>query len=303
MNHKIKGITNYLCTLKSSILHPSLSDSFNEIRVRNQNDIFDFIPFGHPYRPMTPAILFVLKGTVVLKEQINTHTLYENWMMIIDTSSVYEVLEVSEDLEIRLLAYSRTYLDQIAIQLNKIKVYDNLKKQLKRKFLLDAYEMTRLIRNIDALVLYIQSESKMTYYLEIIHHHFIVILYHLASIVEKGNDEEFDKLTRNQKILYEFVQLVASHYLETKSVEFYANKLQMTSRYLSRVIKEESGNTPNEIITQYILNEAKAQLSSTLNPIKSIASELHFSDQYSFAHFFKKHEQMSPSEYRKQFLT
>lgn len=280
----------------------SSSNIFNEIRVRNQNDIFDFIPFGHPYRPQTPAILFVVKGKVILKEQIKLHELGENWMMIIDTSSVYEVIEVSNDVEIRLLAYSRMYLNQIAIQLNKIKVYDNLKKQLKRKFLLDTVEMNRLIRNIDALLIYIQSESNMTYYLEIIHHHFIVVLYHLASIVEKENDEEFDKLNRNQKILYEFVQLVSKHYLQTKSVEFYANQLKMTSRYLSRVIKEESNSTPNEIITEYIFNEAKAQLSSTLNPIKSIASELHFSDQYSFAHFFKKHADMSPSEYRKQFL-
>ena len=55
------------------------------------------------------------------------------------------------------------------------------------------------------------------------------------------------------------------------------------------------------VISEFILNAAKAKLSSTRKPINVIARELQFSDQYSFSHFFKKHEGLSPSQYRNQF--
>ena len=108
-------------------------------------------------------------------------------------------------------------------------------------------------------------------------------------------------MTRSQEISLSFIKLVAEHYKQEKTVEFYAQKLMLSTRHLTTVLKQILGKNASEIISEFTLNDAKAQLSSTSKPIYEIARELQFSDQYSFSHFFKKHEKLSPSQYRNQF--
>ncbi len=79
-------------------------------------------------------------------------------------------------------------------------------------------------------------------------------------------------------------------------------KLGISGKHLSNVLKQENGKSANEIISEFILNEAKAQLSGTTKSISKIADNLQFSDSYSFSHFFKKHQKISPIQYRKHFL-
>ena len=273
---------------------------FKDISIINQDHIFEYIPMGHPIRPRNTAILFVSNGSVTLKEHISVHVLEKNSVIIIDTNRVYEVIEASDDVEISLLVYKRSYLDKVALKLNKIKVYDSLKKQLKRIFKISTSEMDMLNQNMDMLNYYLQEKTEITYINEIVEHYFIIILYHIVSVVEENN-EDLAEMTRNQQIVNDFILLVSENYLNTKSVQFYAEKLHITSRYLSYIVKLETNKTPNDYITEFIINEAKAQLSTTTNSIKEIAINLNFSDQYSFSHFFKKHLNITPVQYKKQF--
>lgn len=73
----------------------------NSLYIYTENDIFEHIPLGHPYRPKYSAILLVKKGNVKLKEQINLIEMTDNSLILIDTKNVYEILEMSGDLEIR----------------------------------------------------------------------------------------------------------------------------------------------------------------------------------------------------------
>ena len=94
-------------------------------------------------------------------------------------------------------------------------------------------------------------------------------------------------MSRSQEIVLDFIKLVSNQYLEEKSVDFYAQKMMISTRHLSTVLKQEIGKSASEVISEFILNAAKAKLSSTRKPINVIARELQFSDQYSFSHFFK----------------
>ena len=278
----------------------SLNLKIQNIKIINEKNIFEYIPMGHPIRPQNTAILFVKKGCVLLKEHVSVHSLESNSIIIIDTNRVYEVLEASDEIEILLLVYERSFLDKIALKLNKIKVYDSLKKQLKRIFNISSSEMDIIFTNLKLLDFYLQEKKDITYIKEIVEHLFMIVLYHIVSVVEENN-EDVTEMTRNQQIVNDFILLVSDYYLQTKSVQFYADKLHITSRYLSSVVKLETNKTPNDFITEFILNEAKAQLSTTNKAVKVIARDLQFSDQYSFSHFFKKHLKLTPLQYRKQF--
>ncbi|MGL4581454.1 MAG: helix-turn-helix domain-containing protein, partial [Flavobacterium sp.] len=208
---------------------------------------------------------------------------------------------ITEDAELRLLSYDKNFLETASFKLHRLKIYRDLKTQLQRNFHISKPEIDIFWANVESLAYYLQHFDEIEYAEFIIEDYFNIILYHIVSIAVPLNDDPSKQMTSQQKITYRFVMLVSDHYLETKSVQYYADQLQLSIRHLSTVVKDTSGKTPNEIISEFIFNEAKAQLSTTTLPIKHIANKLNFSDQYAFTHFFKKHQGSSPTEYRSLF--
>ncbi len=95
-----------------------------------------------------------------------------------------------------------------------------------------------------------------------------------------------------------FVSLVAEHYRSAHDVAFYADRLCITTRYLSQVTDNVVAKSPKQIIADYLLSEAKTYLGTTRLTIQEIADRLGFSSQALFCKFFKSQEKTSPSEYR-----
>lgn len=274
---------------------------FDNLRLIDQDNIFDYIPMGHPHRPASPALLFVLNGSVKLKENITFFDLKANSLVFIDSDRVYEVLEVGKNTEIILLGFKSIFLQKISFKINKVHLYNVLKAQLKRDFKLPFHQMQLMVNSLNQIKMYEMQKNELKLANEIIEHCFIIILLHIASIVESNIKERHELMTRSQKMVNEFILLVSDNYLQHKNVQYYAEKLGITNRYMSSVIKKETGKTPQDFIAEFIVNESKAQLSSTTKDIKEIAEFLKFSDQYSFSHFFKKHLNINPTAYRKQF--
>ena len=105
---------------------------------------------------------------------------------------------------------------------------------------------------------------------------------------------------RSIDIYNRFVSLVAEHYRTAHDVAFYADRLCITTRYLSGVTDNVVGKSPKQIIADYIMSEAKTFLDTTCLTIQEIADRLGFSSQVLFCKFFKSQEEISPSNYRKQ---
>ena len=105
---------------------------------------------------------------------------------------------------------------------------------------------------------------------------------------------------RSIDIYNRFVSLVAEHYRSAHDVAFYADRLCITTRYLSGVTDKVVGKSPKQIIADYIMSEAKTFLDTTRLTIQEVADRLGFSSQVLFCKFFKSQEKTSPSDYRKQ---
>jgi hydroxymethylpyrimidine/phosphomethylpyrimidine kinase len=113
--------------------------------------------------------------------------------------------------------------------------------------------------------------------------------------------KETDARNRRSIDLYNaFISLVAEYYRDAHDVRFYADKLCITTRYLSGVTDKVVGKSPKQIIADYLLNEAKNHLATTRLTIQEIADKLGFSSQALFCKFFKMQESTSPSAYRNQ---
>ena len=105
--------------------------------------------------------------------------------------------------------------------------------------------------------------------------------------------------SKQNVLLDRFIKLVQENFREHRNVRFYADRLCITPKYLSKVIKDNSGMSAGEWIDNYVAMEAKALLKSANMTVKQIIDELNFSSQSFFGRYFKRIVGVSPKEYRK----
>ena len=102
-----------------------------------------------------------------------------------------------------------------------------------------------------------------------------------------------------ERITLDFRNLLSKHFLEKKDVAFYADKLNITPKYLSEVLLAETGKTAKALIDEHIFLEAKSLLKQTNMTVQEICHWLGYSDTVYFTKAFKKKENMTPLKYRK----
>ena len=107
------------------------------------------------------------------------------------------------------------------------------------------------------------------------------------------------KPSHQAELMMKFIRLVEDNYREYRDLEFYADKMGITAKYLSRAIKTQSGKNALQWIEHYVILYAKSQLASTNKSAKQISYELNFPSQSFFGKYFHRIVGISPIEYRK----
>lgn len=98
-----------------------------------------------------------------------------------------------------------------------------------------------------------------------------------------------------------FMSLLADNYTSAHDVTFYANALNITTRYLSQITNDVCSRSPKQIIDDYLVRESVQLLRTTTLSIQQIAYQLGFSSQIAFAKFFKAKRGCSPTMYRNNY--
>ncbi|HIY46786.1 MAG TPA: helix-turn-helix domain-containing protein [Candidatus Alistipes faecigallinarum] len=110
--------------------------------------------------------------------------------------------------------------------------------------------------------------------------------------------ESSEITTRQTELFHRFVSLVHEHCTREREVTFYADRLCISTRYLSTIVRSVAQTTAKEFIDHTVALEIKMLLKSTDLSVQEIAYRLHFPDQSYLGRFFKKHTGESPTEYR-----
>lgn len=129
------------------------------------------------------------------------------------------------------------------------------------------------------------------------------IIENLISVFYYGGVSSFDNsiesnLKYNNHIVANFLELVQHHYREQRLIQFYAGKLCITPKYLSKLVKEHTGRAAADWIEQHVIIEARAMLQSSDMSIQQIATSLNFPNQSFFGKYFKRATGVSPKQYR-----
>lgn len=99
-------------------------------------------------------------------------------------------------------------------------------------------------------------------------------------------------------LLQRLVELIELHYRDSHSPSDYARLLHMAPKSLGHLVKRHFGRTLTELIRERVLKHAKWQLLHTLRPVKEIAHEVGFQDEFYFSRLFQRATGCAPTVFR-----
>ena len=245
--------------------------------------------------------MFIKSGSIKLKQHLNDIELSANTFIVTDPQTVYELISISDDFQSRMVSYKRDFISALSLKFNRLITYRYFRQQMNVAVPFSQDDLEVVWKSVNFLKYILDSETEMTYKKEIVEHLFSVFCYQMAGIISNEDNNSMNQMSRQEEIVFVFLNDLASHHLNNRNVEFYAERQSITTRHLSSVVKSVTGKSASEIIALIVINEAKVLLNSSKKPISEISTILGFSDQYSFSHFFKKHLEISPSQYRQQY--
>ena len=121
----------------------------------------------------------------------------------------------------------------------------------------------------------------------------------LFSMIDEKKFIHYIKDSRQYKFFSDFINTLNLKHKEERSVQYYAEQLHITPKYLTTIVYKYTGLTASQAIDQYIIYSIKQTLYNNEYNIKKISLEYNFPSQSFFGRYFKRITGMSPLAYVK----
>ena len=287
---------------QGSIVNDNLSDDLfiAEMHYESKMDIIEYPCRFHGY-----MAFFCIKGEFEVEINLKKFTIRKDSMFIYTPGNIVRVINIdprekesvhfvvvaiSEDLmSSTRFDFSKLYNESLRLLESPCVVINENERGLYRKYF-------DLIQEVSKMRMPNMRESVTALISSIFYLMGAMWTDRLTAAKKNGGDE---MSTRSKIVLEDFLMLVRDYHTKERSLSFYADKLYLTPKYLSKLIKSVSGKSAHEWIDSFVILEAKNLLKYSDMSIKSIVYELNFPNQTTFYRFFKTKTGMTPSEYRK----
>lgn len=287
---------------QGSIVNDNLSDDLfvAEMHYETKMDIIEYPCRFHGY-----MAFFCIKGEFEVEINLKKFTIRKDSMFIYTPGNIvrvtnidpkekesvhFVVVAISEDLmSSTRFDFSKLYNESLRLLESPCVVINENERELCRKYF-------DLIQEVSKMRMPNMRESVAALISSIFYLMGAMWTDRLTAAKKNGGEEVS---TRSKIVLEDFLLLVRDYHTKERSLSFYADKLYLTPKYLSKLIKSVSGKSAHEWIDSFVILEAKNLLKYSDMSIKSIVYELNFPNQTTFYRFFKTKTGMTPSEYRK----
>ena len=269
----------------------------------SDNRILDILRY--PIRFDGYILFFLKKGHYHIDFNLKTYEVHEGSLLVTVPGNIIRVGQVDKDrlsdIELAYVVLSRQFISGLQLDFNKVfqdsvQVLENPCIVLNEEQLALAESYFLLARQVVQSSLSNKRNiiggllSSLSYMTEDIW---------TGQLSEKGKPL-VDSSARASLTYDRFMKLVTEHHSQERGMQFYADKLCLTPKYLSKIVKEASGRSGPEWIDAFVILEAKNLLRYSDESIKEIAYKLHFPSASVFNKFFKANTGLVPSDYRRR---
>ncbi|MBR4963933.1 MAG: AraC family transcriptional regulator [Alistipes sp.] len=236
-------------------------------------------------------IIICTSGSALIKVNLQEYNIEAPKLITLMPGQIGELLEKSSDFGGYAIALSRRFIDMVNLpgwQRQYMTLYNNPISDIDE-------DMHIAMRTFYAILYRAAANDKNPFRLQVIEN--LIRVFYYGGISSFGSKSSNSESCKNN-IVERFIELVQTHYREERLIGFYANKLCITPKYLSKLVKENTGRSAGEWIESHVILEARAMLQSSEMTIQQIATSLNFPNQSFFGKYFKRAIGLSPKQYR-----
>jgi AraC-like DNA-binding protein len=246
--------------------------------------------------------MFVLtacvRGRMEVEINSENHTLDSNSMLICTPNCLITNCMLSPDFDGMILCLSQRIITE---SLSESDIWNRAFRFSTNPIVHVREDSLKLLKIYGSLFYEYKRNKRKTFQKEIITSIVRAALYEMLSDIDTDTVPVGNNLLRQSDVLFKrFMELLTSCKVKPRTVNWYANRLCVTPKYLSTVCKQVSGKTAFEWINEYVGVDIKHMLKNTNLSIKEITDELNFPNMSFFGKYCRNHFGISPSEYRKQ---
>jgi AraC family transcriptional activator of pobA len=263
----------------------------------NKNDYFyvqinDHPYIDEPYRAESYAIEFLKKGSIIMQTRLTKIVIHAPAIITLGPSVIRSFTKNSDEILMDIIFFKPQFFLKNQANVFFLNQYDFFDNSQMHVFSLEKGAKIKFGKIFDLISDTLNSNNNNQS--SILRSYLYILVFELDAIKQTITDNY------DQNPLFEkFKEILAKEFLRERSVGYYADSLNVTRKYLSEVIKKNSGKTAGDWIDDFIVLEAKVLLQDKTLTINQISEMLNFSNQSVFGKFFKNHTGFSPLEYRK----
>lgn len=243
------------------------------------------------------AILFCRKGSAQATVNQYQGEMRRNTLVLVLPGSLLMLTDRTEDFRVSFCAFSRDLFAEAAFRLEPSFFHALRETPI-------TYPPARIVEGTVIwfqMAAYTFRDRNNIFRNSIIRNRLQNVLMEIYDKVQRFADlqqQTPETTTRQTELFHRFVGLVHENCSHAREVSFYADKLCISTRYLSTIVRGIAHSSAKEFIDRAVLLEIKMLLQSTDLSVQEIAYRLHFPDQSYLGRYFKKHTGESPTEYR-----
>lgn len=276
-----------------------LGDDFFILDVKYDSSL-DFLKY--PCRSDAYMAIFCKSGELDVEVNLRSYEIREKTLFVGTPGNIIRVNEMPGDpekMDLVVMAISKEYLSSISFDYRKI-FDDSLKILSDPCVQLEDSDIAICIKYMDLFreVMDTDVPNKKEAVASIIASLFYVLGGLIMKNVSRKPQPSGAANTRVELLFEHFMSLVTEYHSTERNMSFYANRLGLTPKYLSKLIKQVSGRSAPDWIDSFVILEAKNLLKYSDVSIKEIVYQLNFPNPSVFYKFFKAHTGLTPSEYR-----
>lgn len=255
-------------------------------------------PVGESFRVSNYSILLIKSGKLTVQFQKTDQILVEMDLLVIPSDSFCSIVQFEGKLQFYLITFSFEFAIKNSLRQELIEALHFISTRASIKIKLDEKEMLILSLIYKVLYFVTRDPAGSGNDKELHRISFNLFMYELRLIYAKHSNDFALQFTRKESLIIRFLTILSIHYRKQHNAQFYAGSLFVTTGYLNQMVKEITGKTVKKLIVETIISEAEKLLEDPQNTISQIAEDLEFSSANSFTIFFKRHTNLSPSQYR-----
>lgn len=258
-----------------------------------------YTPHMHATQTDMVFVAMCAQGEFTFKMDGELFTISNNQIFIGHPNAIYDHFVMSNDLECKLLAISKPLLLEMLFPNQAVW---NKTLYLNKHFIMDInQEETMLLSHMDAIVSYNIHHQNAPFRKEIIRSLVQAVVYEICHAMSQRLDTGSSQETNQKKILFDkFISLISNSEIKKHPLNYYADILCVSARYLTMVCKEVSNRTAYDWVCEYVQNDVRYYLLHTNLTIKEISTKLGFCNLSFFGKYVRENFGYSPSDFRKR---